>query len=248
MNEEQQRRVLFGEHNSEKNEPGIIVKAHRGTLVLGSVDKLTLQNQYKLVQCIRNKTLPDTGDWVDTRIIAYSSKNLSELHENFSFRSDLYFVLKSLKLCIPSLKERPDDVSCLLDEYTQQYMKQYERYHVLTGGARKVLLEYPWEGNSIQLQSFCERMILTANKRSITEEYVRKLLDELYVAGGVGSNERKGPDFVERKLSESEKEDPIRNLIDQTLRKYNGNRTLTAKELRMSTTTLWRKMKKFGLD
>ncbi len=246
MDEEQQRRVLFGEHSSEKDEPGIIERAHMGTLVLGSVDKLSLQNQYKLAQYIRNKVLPDSGKWVDARIIVYTSKNLSELREKYLFRAELYFILKSLKFRIPSLKERKEDAGFLLDEYMQKYMKMYERYHVLTGGARKVLLEYPWAGNSIQLQSFCERMILTANKRSITEEYVRTLLEELYVEDGT--------DDIETKVAEIEgssaggEEDPMRNLIDQMLRKYNGNRTLTAKELRMSTTTLWRKMKKYNLE
>lgn len=248
MKEEQQSKVLFGEHTSEKNEPGIIEKAHRGTLVLGSVDKLSLQNQYKLAQCIRNKMQPDTGEWVDTRIIAYSSKNLMDMYEKYTFRADLYYVLKSLQLRIPSLRERPEDVSCLLDEYTKQYMKRYERYHVLTGGARKILQEYPWEGNSIQLQSFCDRMILTANKRSITEEYVRELLKELYAVDYGFNNSESEEESVGEKSGKGDERDPICKLIDQTLRKYNGNRTLTAKELHMSTTTLWRKMKKFGLD
>ena len=248
MNDEEQRRVLFGEHGMGEEVPGMLEKAHLGTLVLGSVDKLSLQNQYKLVQCIRNKILPDSGSWVDTRIIAYSSKNLSELRDKFLFRADLFFVLKSLKLRIPSLQERREDVNSLLDEYMQQYMKLYERYHVLTGGARRVLLEYPWEGNSVQMQSFCERMILTANKRSITEEYVRALLHELYEADKLFIAQGTEFDLAENELFANEKGDPMRNLINQTLRKYNGNRTLTAKELRISTTTLWRKMKKYGLD
>lgn len=245
MDDEQQRKVLFGDYGVGRNEPGMIEKANHGTLVIGSVDKLALQNQYKLAQYIRNKILSDAGEHgnylVDTRIIAYSAKNLSTLRQKYLFRSDLYFMLKSLKLRIPSLRERSSDVECLLEEYMKQYMKMYERYHVLTAGAKKVLLEYPWDGNSMQLQTFCERMILTANKRSITEEYVRNLLDELYTADEGEKDEKWMPE-------ENSEEDPFRKLIDQTLRKYNGNRTLTAKELKMSTTTLWRKMKKYGLD
>lgn len=245
MDEEQQRRVLFGEHTSEKAEPGMIERAHQGTLVIGSINKLTLQNQCKLAQYIRNRVLPETAKMVDTRIITYTAKDLSALRDDYSFRSELYFILKSLKLRIPSLRERKDDVACLLEEYTKQYMKVYERYHVLTGGAKKVLLEYPWDGNSIQLQSFCERMILTADKRNITEEYVRNLLKELY---GDKENGEKEKDAEDIQGAEEHAEDPMCMLIDKTLRKYNGNRTLTAKELRMSTTTLWRKMKKYGLE
>ena len=68
----------------------------------------------------------------------------------------------------------------LLDGYMKQYMEQYGRYHTLTSGARKLLLNYGWPGNSIQMQAFCERMILTVGRRTITEEYVRGLMEELY--------------------------------------------------------------------
>ncbi len=251
MDDEQQSRVLFGDCSGGHKEVGVIEKANGGTLVIGSINKLTLQNQYKLVQYIRNKVLPDMGKQesyvVDTRIIVYSLRSLSALRKTFAFRSDLYFMLKSLKLRIPSLKERPSDVACLLEEYTQEYMKLYERYHVVMAGAKKVLLEYPWDGNSMQLKAFCERMILTANKRNITEEYVRNLLAELY--GGDEDKEDKNSGITEQEQgAEKSEEDPYVKLLDQTLRKYNGNRSLTAKELRMSTTTLWRKMKKYGLD
>ena len=108
-------------------------------------------------------------------------------------------------------------------------------------------MEYSWEGNSIQLEAFCERMILTVGKRAITEEYVRDLLDELYhrdtsiyaaaeAEGQDGKGERE-PD-----------ENPERTLLKAVLKKYNGNRILTAKELNISTTTLWRKIKRFEID
>ena len=68
----------------------------------------------------------------------------------------------------------------LLDSYMKKYMDQYYRYHAITAGARKMLLAYGWPGNTIQMRSFCERMILTVGRRTITEEYVKELLEELY--------------------------------------------------------------------
>ena len=102
----------------------------------------------------------------------------------------------------------------------------------------------------IQLQAFCERMILTVQKRTITEEYVQKLLLEIYQQDSGIFDEPAELSF-ETEPAENlwgAGEDPIRNLIASTLKKNRGNRKETAKELRMSTTTLWRKMKAYHLE
>jgi DNA-binding NtrC family response regulator len=119
---------------------------------------------------------------------------------------------------------------------------------VLTAGAKKALLDYPWEGNSIQLEAFCERMILTVGKRAITEEYVRDLLDELYCQDTSMAKQEISEDPAPERWEEESEEPEELIKIKNALRKYNGNRTLSAKELKFSTTTLWRKMKKYGLD
>ncbi|NDL67813.1 sigma 54-interacting transcriptional regulator [Anaerotalea alkaliphila] len=248
MTEDQQFKSLFG--NPQTKDPGALLSADDGTLVIQSIDKLSLPLQYNLIKAIRSKRIspdntPSSAKMFDTRIIACTSKNLGELRKNFLFRSDLYFTLNSLRLRIPNLKDRPEDVEHLLDTYFRQYMKQYSRYHVLSAGARKVLLEYPWEGNSIQLQSFCERMVLTAQRRTLTDDYVLSLLEELYESSftlygsPAGSPEGGGAGAAAS--------DPLQELIHRTLKKNGGNRKLTAQELGMSTTTLWRKMKKYGM-
>lgn len=255
MTQDEQMRTLFGFPGTGKHdgEPGMIAQASHGTLVIQGIDKVTLPNQYNLARVIRTKRLArgsrlEDTQMIDTRIIACTAKNLTELRGNFQFRSDLYFTLKSLRLKIPNLKDRREDVEYLLDTFTRKYMEQYSRYHVMTAGARRVLLEYPWEGNSIQLEAFCERMILTVGRRTITEEYVRDLLDELYHQDSsiyaAALAEEAG--FVEGR--EPNGEDTEQSLLKAALQKYNGSRTLTAKEMGISTTTLWRKLKKYGLD
>ena len=137
--------------------------------------------------------------------------------------------------------------------------EHYSRFHVLTQGAMKVLSEYPWPGNLFQVENFCERLILTAGKRSLDEIAVRRMLEELYPVDGRGKNEMAGaggwnpggaaavgrgygaqggipalPDEAER--------------IAETLRRLRGNREKTAKELGMSKTTLWRRMKEYGIE
>lgn len=249
LSDEQQVRTLFGD--PAKKDPGAILNADGGTLVLQGIDKLSLPNQYNFTKAIRSKRVaPDNNlsnaKVFDTRIIACTAKNLAELRQNFQFRSDLFFTLNSLRLKIPSLRERPEDISYLLDTYTKQYMQQYARYHVLTNSARQMLLDYPWEGNSIQLQSFCERMILTAQSRNITEDYVVSLLNELY-HGNTSLNDNDSADEIRNDKLVEELTSPMHEMIYKTLKKYNGNRKMTAKELQISTTTLWRKMKQYGL-
>jgi len=158
LNQEQQMRILFrtqGESGgSGSQEPEVLTEANYGTLVIQSIDKLTLPTQYNLARVIRTKRLIrggriDEAQMIDTRIIACTAKNLTELRKHFLFRSDLYFTLKSLRLKIPNLKDRREDVEYLLNLFAKKYMEQYSRYHVMTAGARRVLLEYPWEGNNI---------------------------------------------------------------------------------------------------
>jgi transcriptional regulator with PAS, ATPase and Fis domain len=251
MNEEQQLKALFG--NEDTKEEGALLEAHRGTLVVLGIDKLTLPNQYKFFKAIRSKRLLK-GDSLsdsklfDTRIIACTTKNLTDLRKKLLFRSDLYFTLISLRLRIPNLNDRPNDVEYLLTTYMKQYTNQYSRYHVLSPMAKKALMEYAWEGNSIQLQSFCERMILTAQHRTISEEYVTSLLGELYHSNFDFYDYSPSNDAKKEDSDESDESyDPMYDLLIKTLKKYHGNRKLAAKELQISTTTLWRKMKKYGL-
>ena len=267
IKEEHQSKVLFGEYSSDGKtyEPGRLEEANHGTLVIQGIDKLSLLAQYNLMKVIRTKRFlkerNEDMQLMDTRIIACTAKNLTDLRKVNKIRSDLYYTLKSLRLKIPNLKDRPEDVEYLLDFYVKKYSEQYFRYHVMTAGARKTLLEYPWEGNSIQLDAFCERMILTVGKRTITESYVRDLLQELYETDSsiyeiLPEDEVREERRRQREARKQEgraeramgREEAWRDTIRETLAKYHGNRSITAKELGISTTTLWRWMKRYDLN
>ena len=169
---------------------------------------------------------------VNSRIIALSSIPLKELVIQGKFRRDLYHVLKAFYIVLPSVSERREELEILLDQYYRHYLDKYSRYHVLTQEARQRILNFHWDNNDIQLESFCERMILTAKKRKITEEYVDNLLAELY------DLEERGESLLEEKRIHD---------IETCLLKHNGNRTLAAEELNISKSTLWRHMKKYGI-
>ncbi len=245
ISEEMQTEILFGSTNESDKEKqqGSLIAANHGTLLISEIDKLSLSNQYRLYKMIRYKSLIRNEIVrtmsINVKIIATTSKNLRILVNNGLFREDLYYLLSGLTIDVEPIRNRPEDLEYLIDNYVKLYCDMYSRFHVLTAGARKRLLEYPWHGNLIQLESFCDRMILTASHRSIDEVYVIKLLEELYpIIGQQNSSKEKIVIY----------KDPEAMKISQTLEKHDGNRTLAAEELGISKTTLWRHMKKYGIS
>lgn len=249
LSDEAQIDLLFGKRflnpDSKDRTQGALMAATNGTLVIHALDKMGVRTQFFLNNIIQNNTLIyndlERIQDANTRIIGACTKNLYPLVEKTLFRDDLYYIFHSLTLVIPPLRDRKADMERLIDIYIPKYIEKYSKFHVFTAGAKRVMLQYSWAGNRVQLERFCERLILTAGKRTITDNYVTLLLEQLY-----GHNESKDKD--ETKQEDPTYEDSYEKLIRNTLRKYNGNKGLTAKALHISTTTLWRKMKKYNID
>ncbi len=245
MSDEMQTEILFGGTNETETEKqkGALITANHGTILISEIDKLSLSTQYRLYKMIRYKSLIRNDVVrtmsIDVKIIATTSKNLSVLVKQGLFREDLYYLLCGLTIDVEALRNRPEDLDYLIDNYVKIYCDLYSRYHVMTAGAKQRMMEYPWYGNLIQLESFCDRMILGASHRSIDESYITVLLEELYpIAQQLRSGKEKLIIY----------KDPEAVKISEILEKYDGNRTLAAEELGISKTTLWRHMKKFGIS
>ena len=265
LTNEDQQRILFGDLSTGRQ--GLIYSCNHGTLMIQGIDKLTLPMQSQLARLSRAKRIMSRMDYlqykyVDVRLIGSTSKNLTDLRNHFLFRSDLLFVFRALRVRIPKLKERPNDVRNMLDFYFNDYNRMYHREHTLTGEARNAILNYPWETHVMQLSAFCERMVLTAPDAIITTSYVRSLFKELYESdSAIYGNEEtlEGPaeatamhndayNFMQDATPEPHSNDVYRDLIEKTLMQYHGNRKETARALGISTTTLWRKIKYYHLD
>lgn len=233
---EEQRNMIFGER-------GAVMQSQGGTLLIQDAEELTAANQYRLYQLIRFRVIHGTDiaqlRRADVRIMVTVRSPLSVLLKEGKLRQDLYYLLSGLELLVPPLRERREDLRRKLDETIRECCERYSRYHVLTNGAREILMEYPWTGNLFQIESFCERLILTAGKRSIDEIAVRRLLDELYP-----ENVQEVPQAENAGYQYNEEARRITELLER----YGGSREKTAKALGVSKATLWRHMKKFGID
>ncbi len=237
-----QRQLLFGDR-------GLAVQAKGGTLVLQSIENLSESNQNLLCQLIRygrisGQDIVRLGK-IDVRIMVILEQPLAVLMEKGLLVPELYYILSGLELQIPPLRERPEDLKRKMELCLGNCCQWLSRYHVLTEGAKKILMDYSWKGNLLQIESFFERLILTAEKRSVDEIAVKRLIRTLY------------PEFEKTNPSEDGSsqliaaENPYYNeeakLITETLRKCGGSREKTAKELGISKATLWRRMKKYEI-
>lgn len=248
---EEQRSMIFGER-------GAALQCQGGSLLIRDVERLTPDNQYRLYQLIRFKVCHGSDiarmRKVDVRVMATVETSLIRLMREEKISRDLYYLLSGLELKVPPLRERKEDLQVKLETTLQECCEHYGRYHVLTKGAKELLLSYPWPGNLFQIESYCERLILTAGKRSIDEIAVRNLFKELYPEEEEPF-ERSSAESVRPCLGEEhsaaawEEARPREELlIRKTLTLCGGSREQTAAELGISKATLWRKMKKYGIE
>ena len=233
---EEQRSMIFGER-------GAALQCQGGTLLIRDVEMLTPDNQYRLYQLIRFKVCHGSDiaqlRKVDVRVMATVEAPLIQLMQMGKISEDLYYLLSGLELRVPPLRERREDLQVKIETTLQECCERYGRYHILTKGAKEILLAYSWPGNLFQIESYCERLILMAGKRSIDEIAVRSLFEELYPA-------------VEESSGTPSESEPARSReelrIRETLALCGGSREQTAAELGISKATLWRKMKKYGIE
>lgn len=239
MGEREQICNLFGAQGGEpsvRSQAGALAKANFGTLVLLGIDRLTPYVQNLLMNTLHqyNTGPQEILQLLQVRILGCTEKRLAALRREQSLRDDLLYEFCALKLMIPPLNSRRRDLALLLEAKLKQYNTAYARYHMLTPEARELLLRYPWRGGKAQIDAFLDRLILSVARRSISAEFTAALLQELYqeFPGEV----RKG---APQDCAEAEQ-------LKNTLLLYNCSRSQTAKALGISTTTLWRRMKKYG--
>lgn len=243
MTEQMQVDRLFGNPDAEDEsmKKGALAIGDHGTIVISEIEKLSLLCQYRLYRAIRYDSLIqndlERSQTLDNRIIAITGADLYQYVEQGRFRQDLYYLLNSLTVEIPPLRKRPQDIRAIVEDCRVRFTKRYARFPKIAEDAMEVLAGFGWQGNEIQLESFCERLFLTSPKKTITSDYVYFLLDTLYP--------------VKERISEDGTtviyQHPEAARLTELLEKHQGNRSAVAKELGISTTTLWRRMKKYGV-
>ena len=228
--------------SSEYVAKGAMIKANHGTIFIRGIEHLTLMVHHQLLRVMLSRAMMKTDaqplDMLDVRVIVSSKINLKYLVQKGEFSEELYYLLQGLVLEIPSLNERPEDLLYYFDSEMKYYEEKYNRPLKVTQGGYQKIQELLWRGNTIQVKTFCERLVLSTPKRLLDEVVIQKLYDHLYPHIEVVDGKQR---IVIYQSQEAIK-------LGELLEKHHGNRKEVSKELGISTTTLWRKMKKYGLE
>jgi transcriptional regulator with PAS, ATPase and Fis domain len=230
---------------------GIVRAAEGGTLLLDEVGELPLHLQPKLLRLIQEKEVTPVGAArpvpVDVRFIASTNRNLARSAAEGTFRSDLYHRLNVVRLVVPPLRVRPEDVDLLVDHYLEHYARQYAMPARLLGPQLRARLRaHPWPGNVRELTGYVERLY-AANVPPMPPT------TEMWEDGFAAvrrpvspAPDRMAPvDYVPvcSTLAEAEAK-----AIRQALGLAGYNRTAAAKLLDIHRSTLLRKIRGLGLE
>ena len=231
--------MLFGNYTTRKDTPQSLVElAENGTLYLKNVEALSLQIQYKLARLTRGLFLHNGANFplrLKLRLVASTAGSLLRQLNEGKFRSDLYYALHVLKLEIPTLRDRREDIPGWFSQYMSEWEETYHRRFHLTQDARAFVGEYDWPGGLFQMSCVCERLVLLSEKRNIGVDFLRSQIEQVMPRLLPGTDTI--VTYKDRKAVE----------IAALLRQYNGNREKVANALGVSKTTLWRYIKKYGI-
>lgn len=243
--------------------------ANGGTLFLDEIGEIPVHLQPKLLRAIQDKQIEPVGSdrpvKVDIRIIAASNRNLREMVDNGEFRADLYYRLAVIPLYIPPVRERRGDIPLLLKHiYHNLESRGYPANVKLNTEALRLMMDYPWPGNVRELENAVEHAVICSVNKVVRPESlpmdIRLYQQQRHkgtnapqpgTAIDLGAFQR--PPLSHHTAEVTPIKRPAPDLPDgdeirQALKKANGNRNLAAKMLGIDRTTLWRRMRRFGIE
>ncbi len=225
---------------ADRDKRGLIEAASGGTLLLDEIGEMPPHLQTKLLRVLQERRLRRLGDehevTVDFRLVSSTNRDTAQLIQEGGLRKDLYFRISTIKIKMPPLRARPDDIAPLAERFLQTYAGKYDRRtRGISPAAFSLLSRYEWPGNVRELESVIEHAVLFAREDQLMPE---DLPEQLHAAGGSHFRCVIPPHMT---MEEVERE-----AIAQTLERTGGNVKKTAEILDYHRPTLYRKLKKFG--
>ncbi len=228
---------------------GFVEQAHGGTLFLDEVGEMPFEFQAALLRVMENKVFSRLGSEkekkVDFRIVSATNRNLQEKVEQGSFRADFFYRLNATRFLLSPLRERPDDLTFLLHYFIDQYCKHYScEPKTIEEQAICLLMQHRWNGNVRELKNTIETMVILTDETITVQDIPDEILLRARQPQPAGE-QRQGQETRAGSDADSdagEYEDIVR-LLGKHLHTYQ-----VAKELGISRSTLYRKLKILGID
>jgi len=225
------------------NKEGKFLAADTGTIFLDEISNASPALQTKLLRVLEDRQFEPVGSnktkIVDARIILASNRNLEEEVRHGRFREDLYYRINVVTIDLPPLYERVGDVRLLTDHFLRMYSTQHNRNKLgITDEAMGYLERYFWPGNIRELENVIERATLLSKSKFIGPEDLPDSIKQ--------ERHRQAKKYESMSLKEA-LSGPEKDIIRQALETNNWNRQATSKALQINRTTLFKKMKHYGL-
>jgi transcriptional regulator with GAF, ATPase, and Fis domain len=217
--------------------------AQGGSILLDEVTEIDLALQAKLLRVLQEKTFERVGSsrtiHADVRVLATTNRDLRSEVVAGRFREDLYYRLAVVPLCVPPLRERPEDILLLADHFLRRAAERLGRKPLtLANQAAQLMVQYPWPGNVRELENIMTRSSVLNPAATLTDDDLRRWLSlDCPPAGGSPAPELP----VGMRLEEME-----RKLIEATLEHFGGHRAKTAEALGIGIRTLSGKLREYG--
>ena len=220
--------------------------ADGGTIFLDEISAASPALQVKLLRVVQERQFEPVGsnttDTVDVRVILASNKDLTKEVEAGNFRQDLYYRINVVTISVPSMRERIGDIPLLAEHFLRHYCAQAHKEVLgFTDEVMQRLQQYHWPGNVRELENVVERAVVLSKGRHIT-------LDDLPPNVLEGVAKEVSVDGYKPVSLKKALEEPERRIIEMALRANGWNRQVTADLLEINRTTLYKKMKRYGLD
>jgi len=227
--------------DAKKDKLGRFALAQGGTIFLDEIGDISASVQVKLLRVLQEKTYEPVGAVAtvkaDVRIITATNKKLDRLVKEDKFRDDLYYRVNVMKLELPPLRDRKEDISLLADHFISRFNRLHNKnICCVTNEVTAALLTYDYPGNVRELENIIEHCFVLCEGEIIEAKY---LPSSVRPALKTKSTQDSEPATIKQMEI---------ILITQALKRNNGNKTATAKELGIDKSTLFRKIKAFGID
>ncbi len=224
--------------DAKSDRPGRFEAASGGTLFLDEIGNLTLPLQAKLLTVLESRQITRLGSTVpraiDIRLVCSTNLPLQQMINDKRFRQDLFYRINTVEIALPPLRERVEDIPLLVDHFVRQYAQKYKHpaRHIRSATMEKLQL-YQWPGNIRELKHAVERAIILSDSTTLGQD------DFL-----LSSDKSHGQNASQESLRLVDVE---RDVIKKVLHDNNGNVSRAARALGLSRTSLYRRIKKYGL-
>lgn len=221
-----------------RDKVGYFEAANGGTLFLDELSTLPVNVQSSLLRVLEERVVVPVGDTtprpIDVRIIGASNRDLEQMVEEGQFREDLLFRLNVVKLQLPPLRQRKEDIPLLVHHFLDKYIKELNKQVLgISNGAMRALLSHEWRGNVRELENVIERAVIFAEGRQVGIE------DLPFAVNGISDDTSEDLKDALRQFE--------RQHILYSLRRHNYDKVETAKSLNIGVSSLYRKLEEFDI-